>query len=95
MTTNRTPVELQNRLEITEAACRLFLELEHLRQVCDCDRVHQDEPCASCVTRRKVHNELNKELGLRPWNWILGLWKPGKPYWEALMAAARELRLAP
>jgi|SRR6516162_670290 hypothetical protein len=96
MATTRTPLEPPTRIEISESAVQLFLEMETLRQSCRCEPVDQEhywlhEPCASCVARRKVHIDLHKELGLRPWDMILGLWSPGRPYWKALQAAAREL----
>jgi len=100
MATTRTPVDRPLRVEITESAVQLFLEMETLRQSCRCEPVDPKrywlhEPCAACVTRRKVHVELHNELHLRPWDMILGLWSPGRPYWRALQAAARELRLVP
>jgi hypothetical protein len=99
MTTTRTPLEPPTRIEISEGAVQLFLEMEALRQSCCCEPVDPDqywlhEKCAACVTRRKVHVELHRELGLRPWDMILGLWSPGKPLWRALQAATRELGLA-
>jgi hypothetical protein len=100
MTTTRTPLEPPTRIEISEGAVALFLEMEALRLACRCEPVDPErywlhEPCASCVERRKVHVQLHKELGLRPWFMVLGLYSPGKPLWKALQAAARELRLVP
>jgi len=74
--------------------------MEVLRQGCRCEPIDPEhyflhEPCASCVERRKVHVELHRELGLRPWFMVLGLWSPGKPLWKALQTATRELGLAP
>jgi len=97
MTTTRTPLEPPTRIEISESAVQLFLEMETLRQSCCCEPVDPDKywlhekKCASCITRRKVHIDLHNELGLRPWFMILGLWSPGKPLWKALQAATREL----
>src|SRR5262245_12691186 len=86
MTTTRTPREQPLQIEITEHAVGIFLKMEELRRACSCG-----PKCAACVARRKAHNELNKELGLRPWDWVLSLWEPGKPLWKALQAAAREM----
>jgi len=96
MATTRKPVEPPTRIEISERAVKLFLEMEQLRQSCRCEpvdpvRYWEHEKCAACVTRRKVHVELHNELGLRPWFLILGLYSAGKPLWKALTAAAKEM----
>src|SRR5262245_28880418 len=96
MVTTRTPHEPPTRIEISENAVGIFLKMEEFRRACCCEAVDParywlHEKCASCVARRKAHIELHNELGLRPWDMILGLWSPGKPLWKALQAAAKEM----
>lgn len=99
MTTTRRPVELPSRIEISERAVQLHLEMERLRLACHCEPVPEQywlhEKCEACVARRKTHVELHNELGLRPWFLILDMYSPGKPLWKALQTAAQELRLVP
>jgi hypothetical protein len=99
MTTTRRPVELPSRLDISERAVQLHLEMERLRLACHCEPVDpvnwRQHECEACVARRRAHVEIHNELGLRPWFLILDMYSPGKPLWKALETAARELRLVP
>jgi hypothetical protein len=112
MTTNRTPIQRPALTMISPRALELFAELELARRArrraVDCAVSEYGlctADCRACTRWYDLHDELHRELGLRPWQWPClprnpypsgssagRNWRPGteqEALWDLLDAARR------
>jgi len=105
--TRRTPLNRQHRPPITEAAVRIFIEMQVQRCTCSPrDAGTNIKECPGCERYWAVHSRLSAELGCRPWEYPC-IEDPDAPptnyerdpqalaRWRALEAGTRVLRDQP
>jgi hypothetical protein len=95
MTAKRTPLNRQRRkLQSTPKAIRLFIAMERVECTCAprdwAGEYWKHTLCAGCDEWWRLHSELDKELGCRPWQWpCVEPPDAENPYPEGSYAAAR------
>ena len=97
--TKRIPIARQPTLQPSPRAIALFEQLERARRqrrAATCIIGHSpagycSSECAACRTWYDLHDELHKELGLKPWQWLC---LPRNPYPPGT-AASRNWRADP
>lgn len=75
MTTTRTPIAREGRMQITPVAIAAFRKMQRLETKCTCAPVDwngkhwERTECPACKRWWEQHSILWDELGLRPWQW--------------------------
>jgi hypothetical protein len=85
MPTKRKPIIHPPVLQITPRAVEAFKEWAKLSEDCDCD----DRGCPICQERSDLHEIINTEFKLKPWQWC---WQYNNDIIAMLEQAAAENR---
>jgi hypothetical protein len=102
-TSKRTPIHRSLVMQITPRAVAIYEQMCRIRCTCLPREYGAPyvQPCVNCGRWWRLHNELHRELKLRPWHWptipsISGGSRPGAEELEGELrqAAALERRAA-